>query len=244
MLRSPRPPPKTQPRRLSSRRPPQLTRLPATEPNSSRSRPAPKLLVSVVAEAVVRVAVAAVKVVELAVAKEVSAVANAEAVVVIEVAVAVTEAAVAENAEIAEVAVTENVEAVVTESAEAVVMERAVDVAVPELLSSKAKRVNAARDSHVSVSLAKKVPRRQTVLAEAADVVAVTIKMASAATTTTEDLARTVSKRTVSQERREKLSGNPSPSLRKKSRKLATLLMTTLRTSLLNPLVLLLVPRR
>lgn len=237
MLRSPRPPQKTQPRRLSSRRPPQLTRLPATEPNSSRSRPAPRLLVSVVAEAVVRVAVAAVKVVELAVAKEVSAVANAEAVAAIEVAVA-------ENAEIAEVAVTENVEAVVTESAEAVVMERVVDVAVPELLSSKAKRVNAARDSHVSVSLAKKVPRRQTVLAEAADVVAATIKMASAATTTTEDLARTVSKRMVSQERREKLSGNPSPSLRKKSRKLATLLMTTLRTSLLNPLVLLLVPRR
>ncbi len=188
-----------------------------TEKNSKRFQPVPRQLVPAeVAVSVVRAEEAVAAVTE---PREV----EKEVAVVVAVAVVVVTAR-----EVAVVAV--------------MVREVVAVVADPELLSKMVSRVNrasVARDSPVSASPVK--TERRAAKAVVVDVVAAPKEVR----VKTEDQdVRIVNRTTTSQEKRERPFAENQSLLRRKSKRLATLLMTTLQTSLLNPQVLPLVVLR
>ncbi|MCP4567568.1 MAG: hypothetical protein GY841_08320 [FCB group bacterium] len=190
-----------------------------TEKSSKRFPPVPRLLVPAeVVESVVRAA---------------------------EAVAAETEPREAET-EVAVVAIEAAVVVVVTAKEAAVVVamarEVAADVADPELPLKMVSRVNkasVARDSPVSASPAK--TERREAKAVVVDVVAAPKEVK----VRTEDPdVRIASRTTTSQEKRERPFAESQSPLRRKSKRSATLLMTTLQTSLPNPQVLPLVASR
>ncbi len=188
-----------------------------TEKSSKRFQPVPRQLVPAeVAVSVVRAEEAVAAVTEPREAEK-------------EVAVVVAVAAVVVTArEVAVVAV--------------MVREVVAVVADPELLSKMVSRVNrasVARDSPVSASPVK--TERRAAKAVVVDVVAAPKEVR----VKTEDQdVRIVNRTTTNQEKRERPFAENQSLLRRKSKRLATLLMTTLQTSLLNPQVLPLVVLR
>ncbi len=190
-----------------------------TEKSSKRFQPVPRLLVPAeVVESVVRAAEA------VAAETEPREVETEVAVVAIEAAVVVV--------------VTAKEAAVVV----AMAREVAAAVADPELPLKMVSRVNkasVARDSPVSASPAK--TERRVAKAVVVDVVAAPKEVK----VRTEDPdVRIASRTTTSQEKRERPFVESQSPLRRKSKRSATLLMTTLQTSLLNPQVLPLVASR
>lgn len=188
-----------------------------TEKSSKRFQPVPRQLVP--AEVVVSVVRAEEAVAAVTEPRE----AEKEVAVVVAVAVVVVTAR-----EVAVVAV--------------MVREVVAVVADPELLSKMVSRVNrasVARDSPVSASPVK--TERRAAKAVVVDVVAAPKEVK----VKTEDLdVRIVNRTTTSQEKRERPFAENQSLLRRKSKRLATLLMTTLQTSLLNPQALPLVVLR
>lgn len=188
-----------------------------TEKSSKRFQPVPRQLVP--AEVVVSVVRAEEAVAAVTEPRE----AEKEVAVVVAVVVVVVTAR-----EVAVVAV--------------MVREVVAVVADPELLSKMVSRVNrasVARDSPVSASPVK--TERRAAKAVVVDVVAAPKEVK----VKTEDLdVRIVNRTTTSQEKRERPFAENQSLLRRKSKRLATLLMTTLQTSLLNPQALPLVVLR
>jgi len=202
---------------LSSKSPLDLVLKVRTEKSSKRFQPVPRQLVPA------EVAVSVVRAEEAVAAVTEPREAEKEVAVVVAVAVVVVTAR-----EVAVVAV--------------MVREVVAVVADPELLSKMVSRVNrasVARDSPVSASPVK--TERRAAKAVVVDVVAAPKEVK----VKTEDLdVRIVNRTTTSQEKRERPFAENQSLLRRKSKRLATLLMTTLQTSLLNPQALPLVVLR
>lgn len=198
-----------------------------TEKSSKRFQPVPRQLVPA------EVAVSVVRAEEAVAAVTEPREAEKEVAVVVAVVVVVVTAR-----EVAVVVVTVREVAVVA----VMVREVVAVVADPELLSKMVSRVNrasVARDSPVSASPVK--TERRAAKAVVVDVVAAPKEVK----VKTEDLdVRIVNRTTTSQEKRERPFAENQSLLRRKSKRLATLLMTTLQTSLLNPQALPLVVLR